>query len=165
MPILETLVAAVEPWATVYADSAPTQAVVLFAHVGGMLWSGGLAISADRTVWKLRTAAAEERTRLLSEIGRLHPAILTGLGISALSGLLLTTADLEVFVTSPFWWRKVVMVGFLLANGAWLQRVERRMRATPATVLPKWKVLTVASALSITLWFTVALFGVLLTFV
>ena len=106
------------------------------AHVGGMLWGGGLALSADRAVWKLRTAAAEERTRLLAEIGRLHPAVLTGLGISVLSGLLLTAADLEEFATSPFWWRKVVMVGFLLANGAWLQRQERRMRAAPATVPP-----------------------------
>lgn len=165
MSVLESLITVAEPWAKFYSDSTPTQAVVLFAHVGGMLWGGGLALSADRAVWKLRTAAAEERTRLLAEIGRLHAVVLTGLGISILSGLLLTAADLEEFATSPFWWRKVVMVGFLLANGAWLQRQERRMRATPATVLPKWKLLTVASALSITLWFTVVLFGVLLTFV
>jgi hypothetical protein len=162
MPVLETLVAAVEPWARFYSDSTPTQAVVVFAHVGGMLWGGGLALSADRSVWKLRTAVAGERTRLLDEIARLHAAVLTGLGISVLSGMLLTAADLEEFATSPFWWRKVVMVGLLVANGAWLQRQERRMRAAPATVLPGWKLLTVVSALSVTLWFTVVLFGVLL---
>ena len=162
MPVLETLVAAVEPWARFYADSTATQAVVTFAHVGGMLWGGGLALSADRAVWKLRTAAAEERTRLLAEVGRLHPAVLTGLGISVLSGLLLTAADLEEFATSPYWWRKVVMVALLLANGAWLQWQERRMRAAPATVLPRWKMLTVTSALSFLFWFTVVLFGVVL---
>jgi len=162
MPLLETLEAVVKPWAVFYSDSKPAEAVVLFAHVAGTLWGGGLAIAADRSVWKLRTAAVEERVRLLGEIDRLHTPVLAGLSLAALSGVLLTAADLKTFGTSPLWWGKMIAFALLLANGAWLQRQERRFRAAPATMDGKWQALRLASAFSFTLWFTVALGGVFL---
>ena len=162
MPLLETLEAIVKPWAVLYSDSKPTEAVVLFAHVAGTLWGGGLAIAADRNVWRLRTVTADERLRLLVEIDRLHAPVLIGLSLAAISGVLLTTADLKTFGTSPYWWGKMIAFALLLANGAWLQRQERRFRAAPATMDGKWQALRIASAFSFTLWFTVALGGVFL---
>ena len=162
MPLLETLEALVKPWAVLYSDSKPTEAVVLFAHVAGTLWGGGLAIAADRSVWKLRTAAADERLRLLGEIDRLHASVLIGLSLAAISGVLLTTADLKTFGTSPYWWGKMIAFALLLTNGWWLQHQERRFRAAPATMDGKWQGLRIASAFSFTLWFTVALGGVFL---
>ena len=162
MALLETLEALVKPWAVFYSDSKPAEAAVLFAHVAGTLWGGGLAIAADRNVWKLRTAAVEERVRLLGEIDRLHVPVLIGLSLAAISGVLLTAADLKTFGTSPLWWGKMVAFALLLANGAWLQWQERRLRATPAVMDGKWPALRLASAISFTLWFTVALGGVFL---
>ncbi len=162
MPILETLEAFVKPWAVFYSDSRPTEAVVLFAHIAGMLWGGGLAITADRNVWQLRTATVNERARLLVAIDHLHAPVLMGLGLSALSGVLLTLADLKTFGTSPYWWGKMIAFALLLANGAWLRHQERHLQAAPVTMVGKWRVLTVAAGISITLWFAVALGGVFL---
>lgn len=160
--MLETFIELARPWAKFYSRSDVAQAVLLFAHLAGMLWGGGLALSADRSVWKLRRASAEERARLLSEIARLHAPIITGIIISAISGVLMFTADLETYATAPAYWRKMVFFAFLLINGRWLQVQERRLQGTPATIPAKWNVLTIASTFSMILWFAVMLGGVLL---
>lgn len=163
MPLLETLELVVKPWAKFYAKSSPTQDVVLFAHIAGMLGGGGLAIAADRAMWKARTATDEVRSRLLAEVGRIHRPVIIGLAMSLLSGVLLTASDLTTFVTSPVWWVKMAAVVLLLANGAWLQAVERGAQHAPATIPAAWKKLSLSSRISYTLWFAVALGGVLLT--
>lgn len=160
---LETLVAIVKPWAKFYSKSSPTQAVVMFTHVAGMLGGGGLAIAADRAMWKARTASDDVRNRLLAEVDSIHRPVVTGLALSAISGVLLTAADLETFVTSPIWWGKMIAFALLLANGAWLQSMERGARKQPGTMSSAWAKLTLSSRLSYTLWFAVALGGVLLT--
>jgi hypothetical protein len=165
MSVLETIATAVQPWATFYSDSKVASAVVVFAHVGGMLWGGGLALSADRLVMRARSAGAEERARLLAEIEKIHTPVLVGLGISAISGVLLTASDIKTYGPSPVWWAKFVAFVLLLANGAWLQQQERRMQKAAGTVTTKWSPLTLASAFSMFLWFAVTLGGVLLTVV
>lgn len=163
MPLLETLELVVKPWAKFYAKSSPTQNVVLFMHIAGMLGGGGLAIAADRAMWKARTASDEVRNRLLAEVEHIHRPVIIGIGMSALSGVLMTTADLGEFATSPVWWGKMVLFALLLANGAWLQSIERGAQRAPASMPAAWKTLVVSSRLSYTLWFAVALGGVLLT--
>lgn len=163
MPLLETLELVVKPWARFYAKSSPTQTMVLFTHLAGMLGGGGLAIAADRAIWKARTASDEVRSRLLAEVEHIHRPVIIGLGMSALSGVLMTTADLGEFVTSPVWWGKMAFFALLLANGAWLQSIERGAQKVPATMPTAWKKLAVSSRFSYTLWFAVALGGVLLT--
>jgi hypothetical protein len=162
MELIETLAELVKPWARFYSKSDLAQAVVLFAHLGGVLWGGGLALSADRSVWRLRTASAEERARLLVEIGRMHKPILAGLGVAALSGVLLLLADIETYGPSPWFWGKMAGFSLLLINGRWLQVHERRMQAKAGMIPTGWSALTVASAASMTLWFAVVLGGVLL---
>lgn len=163
MPLLETLEAVVKPWARFYSKSSPTQAVVLFTHIASMLGGGGLAIAADRALWKARKASDEVRSRLLADVATIHRPVIIALAMSALSGVLLTTADLAEFATSPVWWAKMVAFGLLLANGAWLQSIESKAQRAPATMPVAWKTLSVSSRISCTLWFAVALGGVLLT--
>jgi hypothetical protein len=163
MSVLDTLIAFAHPWEKFYSRSKPTEAIVMFTHVGGMLWGGGLALSADRKMWKLRSASVDERGRLLVEIDQMHSAVLIGLSLSAISGVVLTAADLKTYGPSPIWWGKMVAFALLLANGAWLQRQERRLRAAPDAIGSRWTPLTIASGFSFFLWFAVTLGGVLLT--
>lgn len=160
---LETLISAAKPWATFYGDSKVVSSACMFAHISGMMWGGGLALYCDRAVWKLRAAAADERTRLLADIGRVHGAVILGLAISALSGVAMFLADVSTYGPSPSYWAKMAAFALLLLNGAWLRRQERRMQQAPATMATGWRLLSTASALSFTLWFTVALGGVILT--
>lgn len=165
MTVLETFVDLAKPWEKFYSKSSPTQAVVLFTHIAGMLGGGGLAIAADRAMWKARKATDEARSRLLAEVESIHRPVIIGLTLSALSGALLTAADLATFATSPVWWGKMVAFGLLLANGAWLQSVERRAQKAPATLPVVWNKLSAATVISYMLWFAVALGGVLLTII
>lgn len=168
MPLLETLEtleAVAKPWARFYSKSSPTQAVVMFTHIAGMLGGGGLAIAADRALWKARTASDEVRSRLLAEVASIHRPVTIGLTASVFSGALMTTADLSTFVTSPVWWGKMGAFGLLLANGAWLRSVEGKALNAPATLPAAWQTLSISSRISLTLWFTVALGGVLLTLI
>lgn len=163
MSVLETLEAVAKPWEKFYAKSSPTQAVVIFTHIASMLGAGGLAISADRAMWRARKASDEVRSRLLAEVESLHRPVIIGLTLSAVSGALMTAADVKTFGESPVWWVKMIAFGLLLANGAWLQSVERGAQKAPASMPAVWNKLSVASVLSYTLWFAIALGGVLLT--
>lgn len=163
MPLLETLEAVFKPWAKFYSKSSPTQAVVIFTHVASMLGAGGLAISADRAMWRARKASDEVRSRLLAEVESLHRPVIIGLTLSALSGALMTAADIKTFGTSPVWWVKMLAFGLLLANGAWLQSIEQRAQKAPGTLPAAWNKLTTASVISYSLWFAITLGGVLLT--
>lgn len=163
MPLLETLEAIVKPWEKFYSKSSPTQAVVIFTHIASMLGAGGLAISADRAMWRARKASDEVRSRLVAEVESLHRPVVIGLALSVLSGALMTAADLKTFGVSPVWWGKMIAFGLLLANGAWLQSIERGAQKAPATIPAAWNKLSAASVISYMLWFAVALGGVLLT--
>jgi hypothetical protein len=162
MPSLDTLIEVAKPWAKFYSKSHAAQAVVVFTHLAGMLGGGGLAIAADRAMWKARTATDDMRARLLAEVEATHRPVLIGLTMSLVSGVLMTAADLKTYMPSPIWWGKMAMFALLLMNGAWLQSVERGMRRAPATAAPGWSKLALSSRFSYVLWFAVVLGGVLL---
>jgi hypothetical protein len=160
--LLDTLIAAAKPWEKFYSRSSATQAVLVFTHVAGMLGGGGLAIAADRALWKARTATDEVRSRLLAEVDGVHRPVLIGMAMMVVSGVLLTAADLKTFAVSPIWWGKMVVFVLLLANGAWLQSIERGASRSPSTLGAAWSRLVLSSRLSYFLWFAVVLGGVLL---
>ncbi len=162
MPTLDTLIELARPWAKFYSKSSPTQAVLMFMHLAGMLGGGGLAIAADRAMWKARTASDEARPRLLAEVERTHRPVLIGLAMAVVSGLLMTAADLKTYGPSLIWWGKMAAFVLLLANGAWLQFIERGMQRAPATINTTWARLVLSSRVSYVLWFAVVLGGVLL---
>jgi hypothetical protein len=162
MTFVETLVEVTKPWAKFYSKSNATQAVVTFTHLAGMLGGGGLAIAADRALWKARTATEEVRARLLAEVERTHRPVIIGLAMAVVSGVLMTAADVKTFVPSPIWWGKMALFAVLLANGAWLQSIEHGVQRAPAAQPSAWGRLALSSRLSYLLWFAVMLGGVLL---
>lgn len=162
MEMLDTLVELAKPWARFYSKSTPAQNIILFAHLAGLLGGGGLAIAADRTIWKVRAAPDEVRMRVLAEVSGVHRPVIIGLVFAVLSGALMTAADLETYVTSPVWWTKMCVVALLLANGAWLRSIERTALRNPAMTPAVWAKFTLSSRLSLALWFAVVLIGVAL---
>ena len=162
MEMLDTLVEFAKPWAKFYSKSTPAQTVVLFAHLAGLLGGGGIAVAADRAIWKARAATDEVRARVLAEVAGVHRLVLIGLTLSLLSGALMTTADLETYVTSPVWWGKMCAVVLLLANGARLRSLGAAAQRAPGVTPATWAKFTLSSRLSLTLWFVVALIGVML---
>jgi hypothetical protein len=162
MPSLDTIVELAKPWAKFYAKSSPAQAVLVFTHLAGMLGGGGLALTADRAMWKARTATDEVRARLLADVDATHRPVIIGLTMAVVSGALMTAADLKTFVPSPIYWGKMVAFVLLLINGAWLQSIEHGVQRAPATGAAAWAKLVLSSRFSYVLWFAVVLGGVLL---
>lgn len=162
MTNLEALVELAKPWARFYSKSDAAQTLILFAHLAGTLGGGGLAIAADRAMWKARTGTDEVRARLLAEVAATHRSVITGLTVAMLSGALMLAADVETYVPSPIFWSKMAALALLLANGAWLRSLERGAQRAPATLPVAWPRLTLASRFSYALWFAVVLGGVML---
>lgn len=149
----------VAPWASLYADSKVVTTVVTFAHVGGLLVGGGIAIAADRSV--LRASDGVSRQRVLDELTDAHRSVIGALAAILLSGALLAAADLEAHWASKVYWMKMLLVGLLLANGYRMRRIESRM--IPAGVdAGHWSSLRGAAATSVTLWLLTTLAGVAL---
>lgn len=162
MSMVETIAELAKPWARFYSRSDLAQTALLFSHLAGLLGGGGLAIAADRALWKARAATGEARGRLLAELAGTHRPVLIGLGIANVSGLLMLAADVETYLPSPIFWGKMVALALLLANGAWLRSIEQRALRTPATIDASWRTLSRASQVSYVLWFAVVLGGVML---
>lgn len=114
-------------------------------HIVALLIGGGIAVSADRTF--LRSGRVDERAAA-------HRPVQVSLVVLFVSGVMMALADLETFLTSPFFWIKLALVAALIVNGLFLMRAERssniaRLRAT--------------SRMSFTLWVLTAIAGTVLT--
>jgi hypothetical protein len=156
----QSLVALFDPWATFYGDSSLAQTVVTFAHVGGLVVGGGLAIATDRAT--LRVMSDVDRRRHLLDLSRLHRTVITSLAIIAISGLMLLTADLETFWASWIFWVKMLLVIALLVNGARMRRVESAASGDAVVSPGHWSALRGSAMTSLALWLTITLAGVAL---
>jgi uncharacterized membrane protein len=155
-----------ESWNAMYSHSKVLSATVTTLHVGAMFIGGGLAIAADRTTLRVAAAQPDERARQLAEISDIHTPVLIAVVVLSITGVAMTLADLENFLTSPVFWIKITLVMLLLVNGLFLQRSESALRGTtegPATALPRWQRLRRFSVLSVTLWIATFLAGSILT--
>jgi len=164
--LLHTAIAAAQPWADLYADSALVKAAVAFLHVGGLVAAGGFALAADRATLRVSHRPEPERRAWVHELGALHRPVLTGLAIVVLSGVLMLAADLEALLPSPFFWVKMAAFVLLLLNGRALQRAGRRLApalADPSDDAAAWRALRRASVRSAGLWLVVLFLGTLLT--
>src|SRR5829696_8089132 len=150
-----------EPWNNLYSDSKIVSATVVFLHLVPLLLAGGAALSADRATLRASRGSADDRTRQLGELARVHAVVLTGLALSFASGVLLFLSDVDEFLGSPFFWVKLGFVGLLLLNGFMMTRTEKALAgAGGETAL--WARLRTISILSLTLWIATTLAGVAL---
>lgn len=155
-------VSLVARWAHLYSDHKAVSEAVNFVHFGGVLLAGGLAVAADRATLRLSRAHLDGGTSswALTEIAGVHRLVLGGLGIVLITGLLQTFADLDTYLTSVVFWSKMALVLVLLGNG-WIRlRAENAVRAGDRGGWPAYRRTSVASLM---LWFTLVLFGTILT--
>lgn len=152
-----------EPWSSVYSDSKVLPTLVVFGHVAALVFAGGLAVTLDRGTLRAARGPAEVRWRQLDELALAHRLVITGLALSVITGVLLFTSDVETYFTSWIYWTKMALIVLLLANGFMMTRMESRIRSTPhADDDHGWARLRLTAAISMALWFAIALAGVAL---
>lgn len=87
-----------------------------------LLFGGGLAVAADRSTVRVGRRGTADQATPLAELRAVHKPVLLALVALFASGVLLTAADLETFVSSPAFWVKLGLVTLLLLNGMVLKR-------------------------------------------
>jgi hypothetical protein len=152
----EIITNALESWASVYSNHAALRTVIGFLHVGGLVLSGGIAITTDRFVLIARHGSEADRAAQLLSLRRTHRMVVLGMAAVIISGVLLFAADTETFLHSILFWIKMGFFSLLLANGLLLIRAERGAESGD---LKGWDRLAVASITSITLWLLTTLVG------
>jgi hypothetical protein len=162
MAIVETIEAALKPWADFYGHHKPVQVAVEFLHVGGLLVGGGFAIASDRAALRALKADMEARKHVLRDFGMIHTPVLRALAVSAGSGLLMLASDTGTFLVSPVFWTKMTLVLLLLANGYLVKRTGAVLKADPSPGNRAWPRFRFGAVASITLWLATTLAGVTL---
>jgi uncharacterized membrane protein len=167
-PVLQKVAAFAKPWAGFYGDSVAASVTVTFAHIAGLLFAGGVAISADRATLRAARGTAESRQRVLEDLAGTHGWVVVALCVTVVSGVLLALSDVKTFATSPTFWTKMALIVLLLINGIVLQRTERQLRAISLfdpesqPVKSAWLRLRTAAIVSMVLWTSITLAGVIL---
>ena len=159
MTIVQTLTQLAGPWASAYNNSRVLSSAVMFTHLGGLLLGGGGAVAADRASLRAVRASAAEQMSHLRELALVHRAVLGGLSVAFVSGLLLAFADVETYLALPVFWGKMGLIVLLLSNGMWMRRTERSL----ADGTGSWKSLHTTALVSLVLWFAVVLASTFLT--
>jgi uncharacterized membrane protein len=165
MPIVATLAHTLEPWKSLFSDSKAVASVVTGVHLLGLLFGGGLAVAADRSTLRALKRAPADRAAALAELHAVHRPVLIALVLLFASGVAFATADIETFVSSPYFYLKLALVTLLLANGAVLERTERALRRAGATTGAEtrlWRRLGTTSRLSLFLWTCTVVAGTVL---
>lgn len=157
--VIAQLAAAVQPWADRYNDSTVLQSIVMFAHIAGVVLSGGAAVTTDRATLAAARRSPADRAQALVALRSSHRAILIGLGGVLASGVLLLAADLETLLGATFFWVKMGLLVLLAVNGVLLMRAERPVAAGPGDVGAErqWRTLSALSISSLVLWFALVL--------
>src|SRR6266481_3574356 len=132
----EALVKLFAPWNKFYSDSKLTETLVQFAHTAGLVVAGGIAIATDRGTLRAAKWTDADRRHHLDELAVLHRTVIAGLTIIVLSGLAMLSSDLETFWGSWIYWVKMFLVVLLLANGAQMLGIEKKLRADSAATSP-----------------------------
>ena len=150
-----------EPWNSLYSDSKAVASAVLFLHLVPLLVAGGAAITADRATLRAARGTADDRARQLRDLARVHAVVVGGLALSFVSGVLLFLSDVDEFLGSPVFWVKLGLVGVLLLNGFMMTRTEKAL-GSGGNETALWSRLRTISVLSLVLWTTTTLVGVVL---
>lgn len=148
----------IDSWTAIYSNHPALRTLIEFAHLGGLLAGGGLAVAADRSLLRLLGAGSSQAQREAGVRGieGTHRLVIAGLTLVIMSGLLLMLADLDTFLTSKVFWLKMGLMVLLLANGLIVTLQERRALSGDSRAWPR---LRLAAGASLSLWFLVTLFG------
>jgi hypothetical protein len=162
---LHALAHVLAPWQSLFSNSKVISAAVTYVHLAALLFGGGFAVAADRAALRAARGAPERRRQLLDDLDAVHRPVLIGLGVLAVSGVLLFTADVQTFATSAVFWTKATLVALLMGNGYRLMRTERALRAGGEIDVgdPLWQRLRGTAMASMILWASVVLAGTVLT--
>lgn len=158
--MLAGLLRLIASWAALFGDHAALRTAVDFAHVGGLVAGGGCAIAADRSTLIASREDPGTRAAHLRDLRPVHRIVVIALVFVVASGVLLFASDLHTFLSSTIFWVKLALVTLLLANGAWLLRLESRAEQGAEGA---WAGLRLAAIVSLTLWLLTTLAGVALT--
>ncbi|MEP6781941.1 MAG: hypothetical protein ABJC26_18725 [Gemmatimonadaceae bacterium] len=169
--VVSTVARAAEPWRSLYAGSNVVSTSVLFVHLSALLVSGGLAVSADRSVIQSKQLSDSLRASRLLQLGETHRPVVIALSISFISGVLLLLADVEAFVGMRPFWIKMALIFLLVINASFMLRQERRLRAVdfvdstppPPVCSTIWTRLRFHAWASLSLWFAIVLAGTAMT--
>ncbi|HEY7895737.1 MAG TPA: hypothetical protein VIC24_12640 [Gemmatimonadaceae bacterium] len=163
---MQQLVHALEPWQSAYSNSKALPTVVTAVHLGALLFGGGLAVTSDRAMLRALRAGPAERERQLGVIHGSHRTVLAALTLMLVSGLLMATADVKTFLTTPAFYVKLGFVTLLVLNGAALTFTETRLRRAAASPSGAeaglWDRLRLTCRLSMALWGATLVAGVTL---
>lgn len=164
--MIKELATALEPWKTLFDDSAWLSTGTTTLHILATMIGGGLAIAADRSTLRV-SANVEDRNRLLTELESVHRPVIVAIVVLFITGVGLAAADVETFLPSPYFWVKISLVTLLLVNGGVLALTERSLlrggiASGDARSDGLWSRLRLTSVLSIVLWCATLIAGTLL---
>ena len=159
MTIVDLMARVASPWADLYSHSTPVSVAVSFLHIGGLLYGGGRAVSADCKALRSTGRNAVRLRQDLTELGEAHGAVVIGLAVTLVSGALMWAADVETFTFSRLFWLKMAVVGLLLVNGYVLHQKEKAARNGSLHPYRAFASLRWRAASSLVLWFGSALLG------
>jgi hypothetical protein len=164
---VDVLARASAPWQEAYNNSRVLPTAVTAVHLLALLFSGGLAVAADRaTLRALRGPDDARRREQIVELHDVHRPVLIAMGVLFASGVLLAAADVETFFASPVFWVKLALVALLLINGVVLYRTEGALRRADAgpgePPAALWRRLRASSWASLALWGATTLAGAVL---
>ncbi len=173
--LIERVSATTQPWADLYADHAALSTGVIAAHILAMFVGGGMAIAADRAILRSRPGTAEAVRAVVADLSTTHSVVLGSLTVTVITGLALLASDVGNFAVSWVFWTKMGSFAILLANGLRMQRVEKTVMTSLENIpirtaempvpFPKqaWGGIRSAAAVSLSMWLTIVLLGVVLT--
>jgi hypothetical protein len=155
------LASGVRVWSSYYSDHQLVSVFVKYLHLAATVVGGGMAVTLDRQVIRALRGDDADRQQALSAIRGSHRVVVPALTLVAVTGLLMTAADLSLFLASTLFWVKMGLVAVLVMNGALLVAAETAVARAQGAV--GWGRMAAVAVVSVTLWLVTLFVGTWLT--
>jgi len=173
--LIDSVSALVQPWADLYSNNTTLSTGVIAVHILAMFVGGGMAISADRAILRAKPGTADAVRAVVADLSTTHSIVIASLSVTVLTGLALLASDVGNFAVSRVFWLKMGSFAILLTNGLRMQRGEKNVMTgldaasihTIEMQVPfptkAWGGIRTAAGISLVMWLTIVLLGVVLT--